>query len=458
MEIKKIMAAAVTAGTMLSFVPMVSLADETGWQNMDGLGWRYYTDEDQYVEDDWEKIDGKWYYFDSVGFAVIGAENYTIDGKDYDFDASGVCKDPYPAAESLSGWYRRSRSQIIYDQSFEYSELKYDWYYYGADGKAVSGWQKIAGKWYYFDLKTGVMYTCDDKRAKFIDDELYYFKDNGELVTGWYYNGEGWVYARSNGILYSYEWLNSGGKWYYFSGTRMLSDAENYWIDDIYYSFDSNGVCINPGAKKEKHYGWFKMFGGFDQDYEWFYFDSNGERYTGWHQIGGKWYYFATGNGIMYHDRIMHLDGKAYCFRKSGEMAIGWYETTDSLGRPEWFYCGPDGVVCKGWKEINGKWYYFSLDNGLMYADRTAKINGKRYRFSSDGVLFIGWSSYETKGKQTYWFYSDSDGVCYESKWLNYKGSWYYFDEYGQMVADIEEYDVNGKPYDFDENGVCLNP
>ena len=462
MGIKKILIAAFSAGVIMSFASVSSMADSTGWQEVKGdgwNGWRYYLDDHFYYEKTWKKINDVWYYFDEAGFAVVNAENYTINGKDYDFDASGECIDPYPSEEKITGWYRRSRSEGSYDYTF----IKYDWYYYDSNGNQCSGFQKIDGKWYYFDPDTYKMHvTCVNDSGENIGDDYYYFKENGEMVTGWYKAGDYWILARPNGKLYSYEWYQSNGKWYYFCGRRMLADVENYWLNDIYYSFDANGACINPGAKKEKHTGWFKMFKGFDnethQNYAWFYFDSNGNPYKGWHQIGGKWYYFSSGNGYMYDDGIRSIDGKLYIFKSSGEMATGWIYYTDRWGNPFWYYAGSDGSLYKGWNLINGKWYYFNTDIGYMYADGRFGINGKRYVFNSDGAMVTGWSSYETKGKQTYWFYSDSDGVCYESKWLNYKNSWYYFDEYGQMVADMEEYEINGKLYDFDENGVCLNP
>lgn len=43
MQIKKLLASALTAGLMLSFTPAASMADSTGWQGNYSDGWRYYT-------------------------------------------------------------------------------------------------------------------------------------------------------------------------------------------------------------------------------------------------------------------------------------------------------------------------------------------------------------------------------------------------------------------------------
>ena len=46
-----------------------------------------------YIKNKWVKIDGKWYYFDSEGYAVTGSKE--IDGKIYNFDQRGKCENPY---------------------------------------------------------------------------------------------------------------------------------------------------------------------------------------------------------------------------------------------------------------------------------------------------------------------------------------------------------------------------
>ena len=47
----------------------------------------------------------------------------------------------------------------------------------------------------------------------------------------------------------------------------------------------------------------------------------------------------------------------------------------------------------------------------------------------------------------------------YKNKWLNYSGKWYYFDNDGKMVISSNFYIKSEKKvYDFDENGVCMNP
>ena len=56
------------------------------------------------------------------------------------------------------------------------------------------------------------------------------------------------------------------------------------------------------------------------------------------------------------------------------------------------------------------------------------------------------------------WWYSAPDGALYVNKWLFQGGNWYYFGSDAEMIANVKDYVVNGVAYDFDENGVCLNP
>ena len=159
----------------------------------------------------------------------------------------------------------------------------------------------------------------------------------------------------------------------------------------------------------------------------------------------------------MFSDGIKNINGVVYCFGKSGALVDGWYHVyfeDDYIG---WFYCN-EGVAVTGWKLINNVWYYFDPDTSFMSSNNTRTINGKMYRFAESGAMYVGWSKYENKGGATLWWYSAPDGALYVNKWLFQDGKWYYFGSDAEMIANVKDYVVNGVAYDFDENGVCLNP
>jgi len=69
---------------------------------------------------------------------------------------------------------------------------------YMKDGKAVSGWNNINGKWYLMD-STGVMQTMWNQ----VDGKWYFLKDDGTMATGWTYVGGNWYYLNADGSMAS---------------------------------------------------------------------------------------------------------------------------------------------------------------------------------------------------------------------------------------------------------------
>ena len=478
MSLKKIIAALITVCTLVAFMPMTSLADYNGW-HQDKIGWKYYTIEDGFIRESWKQIGGKWYYFTYSCYMVASAENFEIDGKFYNFSSSGECMNPSGKTKLSAGWNKISYAGYAdYDERWR-PKIRYYWVYVGSDGEFYTGWQSIGGKWYYFSKFGGQMYTCSKGESSIsIDNNNYILKENsGDMVTGWYYDGVHWFYARPNGVIYSMEWLYSGGKWYYFDYSGcMICNAVNYEIKGVYYSFDSSGACINPSGTTELGTGWVKRSYQ-SNSYEWFYYYENGDPHNGWEKIDGKWYYFSDGRACTYN---RYIDGKEYYFNKDGQMVTGWfkYEYPDYTDN-NWRYAGSDGAIYQ-WKWLNqgGKWYYFDGSGIMLSGVDNYLIDDVYYSFDSSGACK---NPYATSEKRTGWFkvcydrgyfdyqpepdwmytwvYFDSNGEMYKDKWLNYCGKWYYFNPDGYM-ANYPNYYVESevKVYDFDTNGVCMNP
>ena len=57
----------------------------------DSVGW-WFGNSKWYAKNQWQKIDGKWYYFNAKGYMVTGTQ--TIGGVTYRFDKSGACLNP----------------------------------------------------------------------------------------------------------------------------------------------------------------------------------------------------------------------------------------------------------------------------------------------------------------------------------------------------------------------------
>ena len=473
MSLKKIIAAVFTACMMMTALPLTSLADSTGWYKTDS-GWKYYTYEDGFIRKDWKKIGGVWYYFDYDGIMMSGIENYKIGDKYYSFSSSGACINPQGKSSPENGWFRYSLRYYTdyYDEEtgrWNWKMKVFDYWQYYVDGSHYEGWKSIGGKWYYFSSCSGDMYTGDWWVEE--DDAYYYFADSGEMITGWYFDGKDWFYARNNGTLIQDDWLLSGGKWYYFNYDRkMVSNSKNVNIDGKEYSFDSNGICINPDGKiAEQITGWYMSGNEYGRN-NWYYFDSDGSKHKGWLKLNDNWYCFNEATGIMLTG-IDYYGYSQYYFDENGVMKTGWIRVKEG-NISYWIYADPTGVLYNNrWLNSGGKWYYFDYDCHMAAGVENLMIDGVDYSFDSNGsctnpdaasVKITGWHKrcdyydYYSQSNNYSWFYYGPDGVMYKEKWLLSGGNWYYFDSYGFMCRSTQF--IDGKYYDFDSNGVCLNP
>ncbi len=136
------------------------------------------------------------------------------------------------------------------------------WSYYNSGSRATY-WQKINGKWYYFDSK-------------------------GNMKTGWLKSKNGkWYYLNSDGSMAT-GWVKDKGKWYY-----------------LY----SNGIMRT---------GWAKLKN------KWYYLNSDGSMATGWAQVKNKWYYFSPNGGNMEVGWLLYNDNWYFLNSPNGDMVTGW--------------------------------------------------------------------------------------------------------------------------------------
>lgn len=140
---------------------------------------------------------------------------------------------------------------------------------------------------------------------------------------------------------------------------------------------------------------------------------------NGWVKTEIGWMYNENGKPVRGWKLI---DGKWYYFESTGVMQTGWKQISG-----KWYYLHTDGAMRTGWKQIDGKWYYFHTD-GAMRTD-WKQINGKWYYFHTDGAMRTGWKQIGDK--------------------------WYYLYEDGHMAKSEKIQGKDGKVYDIDENGVC---
>ena len=220
---------------------------QAGWIQS-GSRWWYRHADGSYTRNNWEMINGSWYYFDGAGWMV-------------------------------TGWLK----------------LGNNWYYLNpGNGAMVTGWLQLGSTWYYMngsgDMETdtwiGNSYvdangvwdqsktkaqaywvlngdrwmlvqedgTYAKKCWKTVDGKEYYLDENGYMVTGWLKQGSTWYYLKPTAKnsaekvgekAYNY-WVGTAGiGGYYIDKYGRMVAGKDYSLGSYVYTFDANGLCTN---------------------------------------------------------------------------------------------------------------------------------------------------------------------------------------------------------------------
>ena len=202
-------------------------------------------------------------------------------------------------------------------------------------------------------------------------------------------------------------------------GTIVMNDTRI--VDNVKYHFGADGKCDKkeeihehqePGwVKKEDGYYWQKEDGTILMESGWqtldgkkYFLEEGGRRAEGWKEIEKQRYYFVPETGQMKLGWST-IDGKKYYFDKEGRQVYGW----KSLGGKMYYFVPKTGQMKLGWSTIDGKKYYFEK-SGIRFSG-IRSIGGKKYYFQKNGELLTNEKCYEINGK----FYDiDKDGVMKE--------------------------------------------
>ena len=383
---------------------------QTGFLTLNGK--TYYLQSSGAMKTGWQKISNTWYYFDSSGAMVsngwrwINSKCYYFDknGKmaadtwigEYYVDVSGAWvkdkqKETDKWIQSSGRWWYRHADGSYTRSGWEYIGGK--WYYFDQNGWMVTGWQKVKGSWYYME-SNGAMVSSG---WKWINSKCYYFDKNGKMAANTWIDGS---YVDASGAWVKDKkqepdkWIRSSGRWWYRHGDGTYTRSDWEYIGNKWYYFDQNGWMIT---------GWQKVSGS------WYYMESNGARVAdGWKWINNKCYYFDK-NGKMATDTWIdgsYVDASgAWIKDKKQEpenvTKTGWVQYTG-----HWLYYNADGSAVKSnWKSVNGIWYYFD-QNGWMATGWITLSSGKYYLNPAknsngvEGAMLKGYKQIDGK-----WYY-----------------------------------------------------
>ena len=317
-------------------VSVLGTVNEIGKWVQDENGNRYWYENNSYVTG-WKQIQSKYYYFDTNGVMLsnqwIG--NYYV-GQD--------------GAMLTSQWVGN--------------------FYVDANGLwTPDQWINNGGQWWY--RHQDGTYTKNDFEV--IDNQTYYFDNDGYRVTGWKQVKSDWYYFNASGMMVKNSW---SGNYFLEKDGKM---AKSKWIGTFYV--DANGVW-QPDCWAYNGRWWYRYGDGsyprnkFDViNNNVYYFDSNGYVVTGWQVINGNWYYFNGSGAMLKSQWIVN-----YYVGKDGIMAkSSWVDNNQ-------YYVNENGVYVPGrWVQFGSRWCYYA---GNVYAkDITLNIGGKAYTFDSEGYL-----------------------------------------------------------------------
>ena len=366
-----------------------------------------------------------------------------------------------------------------------YSDDQGNWHY-KKDDKDLTGPNLIDGQHVYFDN--------DGKQVKgnFAQDGHYYDGELGHLTTeSFVTNGDNhWYYVDKTGEKVT-GLQEIGDKTYHFNDKGLQTKGNRVVIDGKgYYFHPENGELWN---NKIALYHSTRYINGTSDDI-YYYYDNDGNIYTGPKTIDGKEYYFQP--DMVYYSKFKNPDGTESYYNEQGQKVYnGWgkirymylrgYLWTPSV------YADENGYVVHGFKRINGQLYYFDesgslrddvpgspnplfqVDGNWYYAQFSKYINGVRGSILTDSLTFIAvdgryptsiadengkltpvtaQNSYVTAGGK--WYYVDKSSYPLKGEQVIDYVNVYFRDDYSQVKGDFAP---NGHYYDKDTGALVTN-
>lgn len=329
------------------------------------------------------------------------------------------------------------------------------WYYAGPSGALASGWQFIGDQWYWFDS----LNSCSMATGRRVIDGHPYLLGTYGLINGWYLDNGLWYWGSNGEVLTG--WLQTGNNWYWLDPANdgVMSRGIVSVGSSRYYLSDSGAMAV----------GW--AFDGTD----WYYAEpsqASGIIKTEWLKDGGQYYYLdpaADGKMLLGH---FSVNGKSYYAKASGAVACReWVDVQDSvqdepskafagsdcslcgalrngklftsngdgelaeahgfvmLGGCKFYADSTDGSPCAGWKNVNGKWYFFDETAGYARSGWLYKDGSWFYLDPSTYAMKTGWVAVNGS-----WYYLNSSGYM-QTGWLNLGATWYWLDASGAMAT-----------------------
>ena len=167
---------------------------QTGWVKS-GNRWWYSHADGSYTTNNWEVINGSWYYFDGSGWMV-------------------------------TGWLKRPSG----------------WYYLTGSGAMTTGWVQVGSTWYYMN-ESGVMQADTWIGDNYVDGSGAWIPGKVKTQAGWVKSGNRWWYRHADGGYTMNGWEMINGTWYYFDGSGWMVTGWKQ-VNGSWYYMDASGAMV----------------------------------------------------------------------------------------------------------------------------------------------------------------------------------------------------------------------
>ena len=427
----------------------------------------------QYTSDD----QGNWYYVKD-GKALTGLQ--TIDYVDVYFDADGKqVKDDTRQIDGSTYHFAKDSGQIT--RNAFASDKMGNWYYFGQDGKALTGKQIVDnftlyfypngvqakdafvildGNTYYFQKNSGQLvsnrYWSDDEGnwyysdkdgrlligAQTVDFVNVYFYDDGVQVKG-DFAPNGHYYDKDAGALVTNRYVEKDGKWYYVNdkGDKLVGQQT---VDGVEVYFDKDGVQAKGIFANADHF-YDKDTGAAVRDQiveidgKRYYVGPDGRKvYSGTHIVHGEEVNLIVGDGHQaFGEFTGHGDSGDYIgFDGKKVTKAGFVRTKDN----HWYYLDGKGGKLVSVQIIDGELYYFGLPTRKYY-----------YGMQSRGELIYAYYSDTIPNSSHIYYLDEATGAALKNQYHEWEGSWYYFGP--NWYALTGEQTIDNVPVYFHSNG-----
>ncbi|MGF9992858.1 cell wall-binding protein [Bacillus mycoides] len=351
-------------------------------------------------------------------------ERQNYDGIEFVYEGGkGIAKDPSGNVIKNS-WVKKDK----------------DYYYAGSDGFFLKDWQEIEGKTYYFEDNGQLLSpNSGSNGSNMIGEKYYLFDDKGALLrSAWKEDTDGLKYSDASGVIVKEGLREIDGKIYYFQNYNANKKEIRLEDQNVILHFSDkgalekvsklNGEALSPvtevtfeektlmfeGDGSTRKSGISKIF-------------LPGLNLEGKEQPALVYYSLEEGR---YYTGWKEVDGKKYYFQDGINYTFDGYETIDGKR----YYFNHDGEAkLTGFDKVDGKIYYYN-DKGEMQKG-WQQIDGKWYYFDDSGAAKIGWFNgpYETTthGYGYFRYYAKADGSIYQGVTVEINGKNYTFDSHG---------------------------